>query len=147
MSTRRPSPACAAWSSLLLCGSLKPPRLAYDALVPLLVTTQAVTGMRYVEQSCGQLIPIEGAPPKLIGYNASAPGLYYEYDPATLAATEHPFLDSLKIDLASASTTLDTDGVSWLGERRSCGPILVLERRSCGPIHVLRGRWRRTIKS
>ena len=71
--------------------------------------------MRHMEMTSGQLMPVGIAPPMLVGYSASSPGAYCEYDPATLTAKECPFMDSLKIDGGSPSTTLDTDGITYIG--------------------------------
>ena len=78
-----------------------------------------MTGAKFFEQAgYGRLIPIrDGAGVKLIGYNPSAPGAYSVFDPNTLESTQaQPFKDSLKIDYASNSPTLDSDGVSYHGE-------------------------------
>ena len=72
-----------------------------------------------IQAGYGRLIPIrDGTGVRLIGYNPSSPGAYSEFDPNTLESTKaRPFNDSLKIDYASNSPVLDSDGVSYHGER------------------------------
>ena len=72
---------------------------------------QAVLGFKHFEQSAGTLIAIGG---EAIGYNATSPGVYVAVDPATLACKERSFNDTLKIDIASLVTSLDTDGITRL---------------------------------
>ena len=84
--------------------------------------------MRHIDFACGELIPIGSNPPMVIGYNAAAPGVYNAFDPTTLMCREHCFADSLKIDFASPSPMLDTDGVTRLGATPSEPPSLFLPR-------------------
>ena len=70
-------------------------------------------GYKHFEQSIGTLISIGS---EVFGYNATSPGVYVSVDPATLACQERPFTDALKIDIASLSAVLDTDGVTRIGE-------------------------------
>ena len=72
--------------------------------------------MRHLDLACGQLFPIAGSPPMLIGYNATSPGVYIVFDPVDMSCREHAFTDSLQIDFACPSTFLDTDGITRLGE-------------------------------
>ena len=60
----------------------------------------------------------DGEGVKLIGYNPSSPGAYSIFDRETLTSTAHTFKDDLKIDYASNSPVLDSDGVTHNGERR-----------------------------
>ena len=93
-------------------------------------------GMRHMDAACGQFIPIAGcgggpdASPMLIGCSASSPGVYSAFDPSTLSSQEYFFTDELKIDFASPSMSLDTDGVTHIGEG---GPRAYY----CTPIHNL----------
>ena len=81
---------------------------------------QAVLGFRHFEQSMGTLIPIGG---KVIGYNATSPGVYGAVDPVTLTCKERPFNDALKIDIASLATSLDMDGVTRIGKEDSVNSV------------------------
>ena len=76
---------------------------------------QAVTGMRHLDYSCGQILPIGSCPPMLVGYNATAPGIFLEFDPTSLECRERSFDDALKIDFASMTASVDTDGATHLG--------------------------------
>ena len=76
---------------------------------------QAVTGMRHMDAACGQLIPIGGASPLLIGCNSTSPGVYLAFDPASLACQEYSFADDLQIDFCSPTAALDADGVTRIG--------------------------------
>ena len=69
-----------------------------------------------VQAGYGRLIPIrDGAEVKLIGYNHASPGSYSVFDPDTLTSTTHAFADALRIDFASNSPVLDSDGVTFNG--------------------------------
>ena len=59
---------------------------------------------------------LDGAGVKLIGFNPSSPGVYSEFDRDTLTSTAHSFVDTLKIDYASNSPVLDSDGVTYTCE-------------------------------
>ena len=76
---------------------------------------QAVTGMRHIDVACSQLFPIGGASPLLIGCNATSPAVYLAFDPASLSCREYPFVDDLKIDVASPTAALDVDGITRIG--------------------------------
>ena len=57
----------------------------------------------------------DGADVRLVGYNPSSPGTYSVFHPETLTSSAHTFDDDLKIDYASNSPVLDSDGVSYNG--------------------------------
>ena len=71
--------------------------------------------MRHIDVACGQLFPIGGASPLLVGCNATSPGVYLAFDPASLSCREYPFVDSLQIDVASPTAALDVDGITRIG--------------------------------
>ena len=75
--------------------------------------------MRHLDHSHHQVLPIAGCPPLLIDYNATAPGIYLLFDPTSLSCTERSFDDSLKIDFAGMTATLDSDGATRLGKPAS----------------------------
>ena len=54
---------------------------------------------------------------RLIGYNPSSPGAYSIFDRETLTSTAHTFMDDLKIDYASNSPVLDSNGSTYNGAR------------------------------
>ena len=75
-----------------------------------------MTGMRHLDHSHHQILAVGSCPPMLVGHNAAAPGVYLVFDPTTLACRERPFDDSLKIDFAGMTATLESDGSTRLGE-------------------------------